>query len=196
MQFLIDGLGVTLMVVRPVVLGLAVLTGVAALASWAARTRRLPPFSPLARLTRKHVDPLFVPAERRLVRMGAQPAHAPWWTLAALVIGGLLLISGLEFLRGQLVTAVLASRAGVRGIVQLAVTWTFAVLKLAIIVRVIASWVGGSPYKPLWRWAFVITDPILIPLRRVLPTFGPIDLSPLVAYFGLSILQWMIVGAL
>ena len=139
MGFLADGLALMLTVVRPAVLGLALLTGTAAAASWASRTRRIPPFSALARLTRKHVDPLLVPVERRVVRVGGQPANAPWWALAAVVVGGLLLISGLEFLRNQLLMVDAASRAGVRGLLQLAVVWTIAVLRLAIIVRVVSS---------------------------------------------------------
>lgn len=196
MRPLIEGLALVLMIARPLVLVAGLVAGAAALASWAARTRRIQPFSPIARFTRKRVDPLFAPAERRLLLAGGQPAHAPWWTLGAIVIGGLLLLSGLQFIITQLLMADMAARSGTRGIVRLLVVWTFAVLKLAIIARVIASWVGGSPYKKLWRWAFVLTDPILVPLRRVLPTFGPIDLSPLVAYFGLVILQALIVSAI
>jgi len=46
------------------------------------------------------------------------------------------------------------------------------------------------------RWAFVITDPVLVPLRRVLPTFGPIDLSPLVAYFGVVLVQALVLSVI
>ncbi len=196
MRPLIDGLALVLTIARPLVLVTAILAGGAALASWASRTRRIQPFSAVARFTRQRIDPMFAPAERRLLLAGGQPAHAPWWTLGAVVIGGLLLLSGLQFIITQLLMADMAARAGPRGIVRLVVVWTFAVLKLAIIARVIASWVGGSPYKKLWRWAFVLTDPILVPLRRVLPTFGPIDLSPLVAYFGLVIVQSLIMSVI
>lgn len=196
MRPIIEGLALALAVVRPLILGAAVLTGIAALSSWAARTRRISPFSPIARFTRQRVDPMFAPAEKRLLLSGGQPAQAPWWTLGAVVVGGLLFISALQFIITQLAMADIAARSGPRGILRLVITWTFAVLKLGIIARVIASWVGGSPYKKMWRWAFVITDPILVPLRRVLPTFGPIDVSPLVAYFGLSILQALILSVI
>ncbi len=196
MRPIIEGLAFALAVVRPLILGAAVLTGIAAIGSWAARTRRISPFSPIARFTRQRVDPMFAPAEKRLLLSGGQPAQAPWWTLGAVVVGGLLFISAMQFIITQLAMADVAARSGPRGIIRLLITWTFAVLKLGIIARVIASWVGGSPYKKLWRWAFVITDPILVPLRRVLPTFGPIDVSPLVAYFGLSILQAVILSVI
>lgn len=192
----IEVLAIALAVIRPLVLGAAVFTGLGALATWAVQTKRISPFSGVARFTRKSVDPLFAPAERRLLLSGGQPAHAPWWTLGAVVIGGLLLISAMQFIISQLAFADMAARSGPRGIIRLIIIWSFSVVKLAIIARVIASWVGGSAYKKWWRWAFAITDPILTPLRRALPTFGPIDLSPLVAYFGLSILQALILGAI
>ena len=65
-----------------------------------------------------------------------------------------------------------------------------------LIVVVLSSWVGGSRYTPWLRWAFRLTDPILGPLSRVIPKFGMIDVTPLVAYFGLVLLQGLILGAL
>ena len=68
-------------------------------------------------------------------------------------------------------------------------------LRFALIVRVIASWFGASPYRKWMRPVALLTDWILEPLRRVLPPFGPLDLSPLVAYFILWIAERVIVGA-
>lgn len=191
---LIEGLSVVLAIVRPLALLAAVMVGAGALASWAATTRRISPFGAVARFTRQKVDPLFRPAEKRLLLMGGQPAHAPWWTLAAVVVGGLVVISLLQFVIGELLTMRAAAASGVRGIVRLVVTWGFAVVKLAIIVRVASSWVGGSRYGKWWRWAFTITDPFMEPLRRALPTFGPIDVSPIVGYFGVVVLQALVLN--
>ena len=196
MDALILGLDTLLAVVRPLALVAAVIAGTGALASWATTNRRISPFGAVARFTRQRIDPLFKPAEKRLLLMGGQPAHAPWWTLAAVVVGGLVLISLLQFVAGELRTMRAAASFGVRGIVILLVTWTFAVVKLAIIARVVSSWVGGSRYTKWWRWAFAITDPFMEPLRRVLPTFGPIDVSPIVAYFGVVLLQSLVMGVL
>jgi YggT family protein len=183
-----------LTVLRPAVFGVAAVSAVAATASWAVRTRRVSPFSAFARLTRKRVDPLFLPAERKVLRHGGQPAHAPWWTVAFVVVGGLILLSVLEFVRGQLMMLMASSYAGTAGITRLLINWVFMLLKLALIARVISSWVGGGRYSKWWGWSFKLTDWFLEPLRRALPTFGPIDISPLVAYFGLSLLQYLLGG--
>jgi YggT family protein len=67
---------------------------------------------------------------------------------------------------------------------------------IALLVRVIASWLGVSPYSKWIRPFAVLTDWLLEPLRRVLPPMGPLDLSPMVAYFLLWIAQQALVRAL
>jgi len=182
-------------VLRPAVFAAGALTAVAALGSWAVRTRKLQPFSPLARLIRERVDPwLVAPMEKRLLRAGGTPYAAPWWALAAVIVGGLLLISGLGFIRTQLAMLAYATQSG--SFLFLLVRWTFGILQIALFARVISSWVGGSPYSKWWRWSYVITEPILAPLRRVVPTIGMFDITILVAYFGLQLLESVILSAL
>jgi len=185
------------MVLRPVVFTAGALTAVAALASYGVRTRRISPFSAFARVMREKVDPILIaPMERRLLRAGGTPYSAPWWALAAVVLGGLVLLSAVGFLRDQLAMLAYASSAGAGGLLIMFVRWTFGILRIALFARVISSWVGGSPYSKWWRWSYVITEPILAPLRRVIPTIGMIDITVLVAYFGLQFLERMILSAL
>lgn len=196
MSVLIDMMAALINVLRPTVFVVtALLAGAALLVSLVDR-RRISPFSPLGRLVRRRADPLFAPMERRLLLMGGQPSHAPWWTVIAVMITGLIAISALQFVMAQLLAAHMAGSRGVLGLVAYVVGLGFALVKLAIIARVIASFVGGSPYSPWWRWAFTVSDPLLQPLRRVLPTVGPLDLSPLVAYFLVSIVQQLVMRAL
>ena len=182
-------------VLRPVIFGTAAVTAIAATASWAVRTRRVGAFSALARFTRRGIDPIFLPTERRVVRLGGQPAQAPWWTVGAIAIGGLIVLALLEFLRQQLMMLMASSYSGPTRMAQLVLNWVLMLLKVALMARVIASWVGGSPYSRWWGWSFKLTEWFMAPLRRVLPTLGPIDLSPLVAYFGLTFLQWLVMGS-
>jgi YggT family protein len=181
---------------RVVVFAAAVVAGAACLLSWLVRTRRVSPFSPVARFVRRAVDPLIAPMERRVVRAGGVPTSAPWWTLVLVVVGGIVLLSLVDFLFRQLIGAAAATSRGSMGVVALLVSWTFGLLQIALIVRVLSSWVGGSPYSPWLRWAFVLTEPILGPLRRIVPSIGMIDITPIVAYFLLRILQSVILGLL
>ena len=72
-------------------------------------------------------------------------------------------------------------------------------LYIAILGRVILSWVQippSSPFYPIANIIFQVTEPILAPLRRVLPKFGMLDLSPMVAIFLIIFVQRVITGAL
>ncbi|NUQ20790.1 MAG: YggT family protein [Gemmatimonadaceae bacterium] len=167
-----------------------------ALVDWLVRTRRISPFNPIARFFRRAIDPLLVPMERRVVRAGGMPQSAPWWMLVALVVGGLVLMAVLRFLLGQLAEIDITARAGPRGIAFLLIHWTFALLQLALIVRVVSSWLRVSPYSPWVRWSFTLTEPILRPLRGVIPPLGMIDITPIIAYLALGLLERLILSAI
>lgn len=189
-------LNTILVLLRPLVFAAGFIAGVGAITSWGVRTRRISPFSPVARFVREKIDPVLVaPMERKLLRAGGTPYAAPWWALAAVVLGGLLLLSGLQFLRDQVVLMAYASQSGA-GLLMLLIRWTFSVLRIALFARVIASWVGGGPYSKWWRWSYVLTEWFLGPLRNVIPTIGMIDISVLVAYFGLGIIETLVLSVL
>ena len=175
--------------VRTVVLVAVAAIAVVLLIDWLARTRRLNPFHPLARGVRRTVDPLLLPIERRIVRAGGLPSSAPIWALVGAVILGIILVTGIDWLLGSIIAASIAVASGPMGLFVLLVRVTFGVLQLALLIVVIVSWLPISPYSPWVRWAFALTEPILRPLRQMLPTFGALDLSPLVAYFLLSLLE-------
>ena len=63
------------------------------------------------------------------------------------------------------------------------------VLNIAIFGRVILSWLNVGPSRPFYPIANIliqITEPILAPIRKVLPRFGMLDLSPMVALILLN----------
>ncbi len=176
--------------------GAAVVTGALCTVEWGVRTKRLTPFSALARGTRQIAGPLIAPVEKRILRAGGTPASAPWWTLVAVVVGGIIVLSLLEFVRNQFAGVVWALNAGPRGVARLLLGWTFAVMYLALLVRVVASWFQLSPYRNPVRLAHTLTEPILAPIRSVLPTFGMIDLSPIAAYFLLRLIESFLIRLL
>jgi YggT family protein len=90
--------------------------------------------------------------------------------------------------------AAYAGQAGPGAILRQVVSWAFGLCAAALLVRVIGSWFGVSPYARWMRPVRWLTDWILVPIQRILPTMGPIDLSPLVAYFALMLLRSLILG--
>lgn len=169
----------------------AVVVGAVALVDWLVRTRQINPFGPVAQFMRRVVDPLMKPVENRIVRAGGQPASAPWWTLVLVVVGGLVLISALEFFAG-LARQLAFGLANPTALWRVLVSWAFGLLRIALIVRVVSTWFGISQYSRWVRWTIGLTEWMLAPLRRVLPLFGAIDISPLLAFFLLGFVEGMI----
>lgn len=72
----------------------------------------------------------------------------------------------------------------------------FNVLLFAILGRVLVSWIDPLGNMRISQILREITEPILAPIRSVLPTIGMFDLSPLVAILLIQLLQNLILGAI
>ena len=75
------------------------------------------------------------------------------------------------------------------GFIQTFVSILFTVLYVAIIGRSLMSWFNPSPDNPLVRFVYEITEPVLAPLRRIVPRIGMIDITPIVAIVLLQIIE-------
>lgn len=66
-----------------------------------------------------------------------------------------------------------------------------------VLVRVVLSWFPVDPRGPMGQVSRVVqaaTDPVLVPVRRVLPNMGPIDLSPIVVFIVLGVIVPRLIG--
>jgi YggT family protein len=59
-------------------------------------------------------------------------------------------------------------------------------LELLILARVILSWVDPAGRGPIASWVVSATEPILAPIRRMLPRTGMLDLSPFIVILVLG----------
>ncbi|HET6232867.1 MAG TPA: YggT family protein [Longimicrobiaceae bacterium] len=74
---------------------------------------------------------------------------------------------------------------------------TLNLFKLLILARVILSWVVSPMSRnPAVEAIRRITDTVLRPISSILPPMGGLDLSPLVAFFAISLLQNLIASQL
>jgi YggT family protein len=171
-----------------VILALAYASAVA-LTHWAVRSHRITPFGAWPRFMRRASDPVLLPLERRVVRAGGSPQDAPLWLVGIVIVGGLLLLSLVQWLAGAVAELEILAQSGLHEWARFLVSGLFAVLMVALLVRVISSWFGISPYQRWMRPVMLLTDWIIDPIRRILPPLGMIDFSPLVAWVLLSIVR-------
>jgi YggT family protein len=169
-----------------VIVALAYASAVA-LTHWAVRSRHITPFGAWPRFMRRASDPVLLPLERRIVRAGGSPQDAPLWLVGIAIVGGLLLLTLVQWLAGFALTVDILAQSGPRGWARFLVDSLFKIVLVALFVRVISSWFGISPYRPWMRPVMILTNWIVDPIRRILPPFGMFDFSPLVAWLVLTL---------
>jgi YggT family protein len=64
-----------------------------------------------------------------------------------------------------------------------------------ILARVLMSWVRIDPYSPLARTIYDLTEPVLAPVRNLLPPAGGLDFSPIIVIILLQVLTQFIYAA-
>jgi YggT family protein len=165
-----------------------------ALTHWAVRSRRITPFGAWPRFMRRASDPVLLPLEHRIVRSGGSPQDAPLWLVGIVIVSGLLLLSLVQWLAGFAASLEVVAQSGARAWGRFLVSGLFSILMVALFVRVISSWFGISPYRPWMRPVMLLTDWIIDPIRRILPPFGLMDFSPLVAWLVLSLLRGFVLS--
>ncbi len=81
----------------------------------------------------------------------------------------------------------------------LAIAWLVStllwLLSWAIIIRAFLSWVNPDPYNMIVQFLYRVTEPVLEPIRRLLPPMG-VDFSPMIAVLALMFLQKFLVPSL
>jgi len=64
-----------------------------------------------------------------------------------------------------------------------------------ILIRALISWVNPDPFNPVVQFFMRTTDPVLEPVRRLLPPL-PVDISPIIVFFIIIFLQKFLVSSL
>jgi YggT family protein len=69
-----------------------------------------------------------------------------------------------------------------------------------LLSRIIFSWIQVSPYHPTWgplfRLTYEATEPILAPVRNLMPPMGGLDLSPIIVLLLVGALRSILIGLL
>lgn len=157
----------------------------------------LNPFSRPVLFVRNLTDPFVNPVRRSLLNFGFSPNMAPLVTILIVILVGWLALSLSNDVIGTFYGMFLRAREG--RIVALVGTLLYgflSVYSMLILIRIIFSWGMVGTRNRVMRFLVWATDPLLVPLRRIIPPLGLFDISPLVAFLLIWLFQTAIAGTL
>jgi YggT family protein len=155
------------------------------------------PFGWTSLTIRRLTDPIVGPVRRVLARFGVDPKYAPLVTILLTVLLGWFSL--------QLLTSIANTCAGIitgvgsHAVVPLIGYILYGLLSfysLLIFIRILFSWVTVSYGTRLMRFLVNATEPLLGPLRRMIPPVSGFDISPIVAFIIVWLFQAVVAGTL
>ena len=158
------------------------------------------PFSWLAVTLRRSTEPVLLPVRAMLRGFRLDPKVAPFIAVILIIVTGYMVIqvagSVLNTIAG-IIFAVSSRQLGAPVAVAGYLLFGFLGLyTLVIFIRIIFSFVAVSYGNPLMRFLYRTTEPLLGPLRRMVPPVGMFDISPIVAFIILWLCQAAVAGTL
>ena len=144
--------------------------------------------NPIVQFLYKATNPLLMPLRRVI----------PGWR--RLDVAGVLLAWLLFLVKASLVFALAGRMPSLPGLLLIALAdmlgWLLVCLLVLVFVRVVLGFVGGDSRHPVVPLVFQLTEPVLAPVRRRLPTPGGIDLSPLLVFLAVALARALVVQPL
>ena len=179
------------------IVGLIVVAIILMLLRLALNYADLNPFSRPVLMVRNLTDPFVNPVRRGLMGFGFAPNIAPLVTILIVILVGWLALrlaaDVILTLNGIVVFATLGRPVALVG----ALLYGFlSIYSMLILIRIIFSWGMVGLHNPVMRFLVRATDPLLLPLRRIIPPLGLFDISPIVAFLLIWLFQAAIAGTL
>lgn len=147
-------------------------------------------YNPLSQFTVKVTQPILAPL-RRIIP-----------SVAGFDLAGLVFVLLLQFI---LMTTILAlAEFPVLNMLHYILAWSLiAVVGLflkifffALIISVILSWVAPGSQNPGAQLTYQVCEPMLAPIRNLLPNLGGLDISPIFAFIAINLMERLVVDNL
>jgi YggT family protein len=157
----------------------------------------LNPFGWASRTLRRLTDPFVVPVRGTLRQVGVDAKFAPLVVILVSILLG--------FFLAQLVSTIAMTVSGVIqslldgaivSVLGFILYGLISIYILLVFMRIIFAWGMVSYTNRIMRFLVNTTEPLLGPLRRMIPPLGPMDISPIIAFLILWLFQAAIAGTL
>ncbi|HYV83534.1 MAG TPA: YggT family protein [Pyrinomonadaceae bacterium] len=157
----------------------------------------LNPFAWTSRTVRRLSDGFVIPVRGGLRGFGIDTKFAPLVVILIVILLGWFVLQLVSTVASTLVGIIGSAQTGsVFRIIGFILSGLISIYILFIVVRIIFSWGGLSYTNRLMRFLIDVTEPLLGPLRRIIPPLGWLDISPIVAILILTLFQQAVAGTL
>ncbi|HVF23770.1 MAG TPA: YggT family protein [Pyrinomonadaceae bacterium] len=157
----------------------------------------LNPFGWASRTLRRLTDGFVMPVRGALRQVGVDPKFAPLVVILVAILLGYFLLQLIATLAMTLSGVITSAQAGALfQVLGFILYGLLGIYSLLIFMRIIFSWGMVSYQNRVMRFLVDATEPLLGPLRRMIPPLGRMDISPLVAFLILWLFQAAVAGTL
>jgi YggT family protein len=139
-------------------------------------------YNPISQAMVKATNPLLLPLRRLIPPLGKVDTAS---LVLALIVQLIAMVSILLLFGAGLPNIVTLLGWAVIGCVALTVNIYF----FAIIINIILSWVAPGSHHPAAVLLYQLTEPVMQPFRKLIPPMGGIDLSPILVFLSISVVQ-------
>ena len=157
----------------------------------------LNPFAWTSLTIRRLTDPFVLPVRRALLGFGVDPKYSPLVVILIVILLGYFVLQLASTIAGTLSGLLVSLQQGAMvSALGFILYGLISIYILLIFIRIIFSWGMISYSNRIMRFLVNTTEPLLGPLRRMIPPLGAMDISPIVAFLILWLFQQAIAGTL
>lgn len=157
----------------------------------------LNPFGWMARTLRRLTDGFVIPVRGALRNVGVDPKFAPLVVILLSILLGFFILQLVGTIASTLEGVISSVRTGeIISVLGFILYGLISIYILLIFMRIIFSWGMVSYGNRVMRFLVDTTEPLLGPLRRIIPPLGRLDISPIIAFLILWLFQQAIAGTL
>ena len=157
----------------------------------------LNPFGWMHRTTRRLSDAFVAPVRGGLRGFGVDPKFAPLVVILIVILLGYFILQLIGTIANTIAGILFSAQTGsFVSILGYILHGLISIYILLIFIRIIFSWGGIGYTNRVMRFLVDTTEPLLGPLRRIIPPLGMMDISPIVAFLILWLFQAAIAGTL
>jgi len=162
-----------------------------------ANAMNLNPFAWPSLTIRRLTDPFVFPMRRGLMGFGIDPKYSPLVVILITILLGYFVLQFTGTLAWIVSGVIVSVRSGAPiRVLGYIIYGAVSIYMLLIFVRIVFSWGRVSYTNRLMRFLVDTTEPLLGPLRRMIPPLGMMDISPIFAFLILWLFQQAIQGTL